>query len=36
MRKSVFGVSDQFRTVTEDGKWLEISDVGRRGFVQSK
>ena len=38
--KSVFGVSDQIPqkpgcTATEDGCRLEISDLGRRGFVQS-
>ena len=40
MRKPVFGVSDQVRyklgcTTTEDGKRLEISDLGSRGVVPS-
>ena len=37
VRKPVFGVSDQVRykpgcTATEDGRKLEISDIGRRGI----
>ena len=37
VRKPVFGVSDQVRhepgcTTTEDGKRLEISDLGSRGL----
>ena len=40
MRKPVFGVSNQVQhkpgcTATEDGKRLEISDLGRRGIVLS-
>ena len=40
LRKPVFGVFDQVRykpgcTATEDGLWLEISDLGRRGIVLS-
>ena len=40
VRKQVFGVSDQVRqkpgcTATEDGQRLEISDLDRRGIVQS-
>ena len=39
-RKTVFGRSDLIRhipacTVTEEGKKLEISDLGRRGMVLS-
>ena len=40
VRKPVFGVFDQVRhkpgcTATEDGKRLEISDLGNRGIVLS-
>ena len=40
VRKPVFGVSDQVPhklacTATEDGKRLEISDLGSRGIVLS-
>ena len=40
MRKPVFGVSDQVRykpgcTTTEDGRRLEISELGSRGIVLS-
>ena len=40
MRKPVFGVSDQVQrkpgcTATEDGKRLEISDLGSREIVLS-
>ena len=40
LRKLVFGVSDKVRhkpvcAVTEDGKRLEILDLGRRGIVLS-
>ena len=40
MRKPVFGVSDQVQhklgcTTTEDGKRLEISDLGNRGIALS-
>ena len=40
-KKLVFRVSDQVRhkaacTATEDGKSLEIPDLGIRGFVQTK
>ena len=40
LRKPVFGVFDQVRhkpgcTATEDGKRLEISDLGSRGIVLS-
>ena len=40
VRKTVFGVSDHVQhkpgcTVTEDGKSIEISDLGSRGIVLS-
>ena len=40
VRKPVFGVTDQVRykpvcTATEDGKRLEIADLGSRGIVLS-
>ena len=34
-RKSLFRVSNQVRTATDNGERLEISDLGSRGIVLS-